>query len=190
MKQIILGYSLDSVGNNERGMFEKIELPNKENIIYSNIYDINLYDVNFKIGSKKKFDMSVTYDGFTIISEKFRMFCLENNYEGLEFLPLKKEIGFFWFKINNILLFDFESRKTKFSDYNEQNSKYASVHGATPVHLEVKDVLKDGFYRTDIFFGHHESKKPIEIVGTQTKDKMKKFGLRGIYFEKIFDYYP
>jgi hypothetical protein len=190
MKQTILGYSLDSVGNNERGMFENIELPNKDTIIYSNIYDINLYDVNFKIGSKKKFDMSVTYDGFTIVSEKFRLFCLDNKYKGLEFQPLKKETGFFWFKINNTIIFDFESRKTKFLNYDDSFVKYASVHGATPVHLKVKNILKDGFYRTDIFFGHHESKSPVEIVGIETKNKIKMAGLKGIYFEKIFDYYP
>lgn len=41
--------------------------------------------------------------------------------------------------------------------------------------------------RSEYSFGSYERKSYLIIVGTETAKKMKKYGLRGIYFDDIYD---
>src|SRR5271168_4733735 len=40
---------------------------------------------------KSEYDMYSTYDGQTIVSDRFREFCKRNNYKELEFLPFDND---------------------------------------------------------------------------------------------------
>jgi len=182
---MILGYVILDP-DNEDYMLDKIAQNKCAN--YSNIYDLNFINSSYQF-KKKKYNISSTYDGFKIVSEKFRQFCEREKYQGLEFVKLPKSSGFYWFKIHNIVEYDAGARKTQFINYNKECKGYEQIIGATPACLKSKIPLPDGFYRTDICFGNYAGKSPLEIVGTITMAKLKAAGFFEIYFEEILDEY-
>ena len=155
---------------------------------YSNIYDLNIIDPNFKVKGKK-YNISGTYDGFTIVSELFKKFCETEKYKGLEFLSLPNLPNFYWFKVFNVVEFDINARGTEFLNYNKICKGYEEIIGATPLCLKNKIPLSDGFYRTDICFGSFEGKSPVYLVGDVTMKKLKIAGFKEIFFEEILDKY-
>ncbi len=155
---------------------------------YGNIYDHKIINPGFKVPNRGK-NISTTYEGYTIVSEKFKAFCETGGYKGIEFLSLPGSPGFYWFLVNNILVFDFEARGTEFLNFSEKCKGYEEVIGATPVCLREPAILEDKFYRTDLFFGSFEGKSPVYMVGEETKKKLLAAGFREIYFEEIHDRY-
>ena len=183
-----IGYSLVFIGNDNNGVLEDyIEVEEDK---YLNLYSKNYMSNTFKLGSKfRKYDASVTYDGYDIVSEKFRSFCVENNYDKvLEFIPVPKEPNHYWLKvIGNIVEFDAEDRETRFLNYSKKYNAYEEIIGATPVVLKNKQKLGDNFYRTDLCFGSGLSKNPIILVREETRKKIKAAKLTGVYFEEIVE---
>jgi hypothetical protein len=95
---MIIGYALDfpdikcdMLGNYDAGNCSR----------YKNIYDLNVLNPKFKL-KKNKYSISCTYDGFVIVTVKFKHFCEKNNYRGLDFIPLISETEYYWFKICNV----------------------------------------------------------------------------------------
>lgn len=154
---------------------------------YSNTYKINVIDQQLVF--RAKWDISTTFDGFYIVSEKFKQFCENEKYKGLEFIILPQSSTFYWFKIHNVIEFNSEYRKTKFLNYSSECDGYESVIGANPACLKLNDPLTDGFFRTDLFFGSYAGKSPLYMVGEVTKQKLKAVGFKEIFFEKILDKY-
>jgi len=182
---MILGYAL-SIPDIKSNMLEDLTLD--ECARYSNIYDLNIFDPNFKVRSKK-YNISGTYDGFAIVSELFKQFCEKERYSGLEFCSLPSASGYYWFKIHNVIEFDADARETQFLNYNESCKGYEEIIGATPVCLKNKMALSDGFFRTDLCFGSFAGKSPVELVGDATKNKLITAGFNEIFYKKILDNY-
>jgi|SRR5580692_6417890 hypothetical protein len=182
---MILGYVID-VQDNGYEMLSGINLNKCAN--FSDIYKLNLINENFKLTKKIK-HISTTYDNFTIVSDKFKEFCLKEKYKGLEFVNLPKSPGFYWFKIKNVLKVDVIARKTQFLNFNKNCNGFEEIIGANPVCLKTKKCLQDAIFRSDICFGSGYRKSPIEIVGEITMEKMVATGFKEIYFEKILDEY-
>ena len=152
------------------------------------IYDLNIVNPNFKVPKKAK-NISSTYEGYTIVSEKFKTFCEAEKYEGLEFVILPSSPEYYWFKVHNILEFDIQARETRFLGFNKQCNGYEEIIGVNPTCLKNKFLLDDMFYRTDIFAGSFVNKSPSEMVGEKTKEKLKQAGFKEFFFEKILDKY-
>ena len=182
---MILGYSL-SVPDNDHYMLENIVLSPCAK--YKNVYDLNIIDPNFII-RKPVPNISYTYDGFLIVSGLFKKFCEDEKYIGIEFIKLPLSINFYWFKIQNILEFDSDVRKTKFLKYDAACDGYEEIIGATPVCLKKHIEIEDGFFRTDICFGSYAKKSPVELIGKSTKKKLEDSGFKEIYFKEILDKY-
>ena len=81
---MILGYSIEE-GDLKCNMLDELRLT--ECGRFSNIYDLNILNSEFKI-KNRKLDIGCTYDGFSIVSPLFKQFCIDEKYPGLEFLPL------------------------------------------------------------------------------------------------------
>lgn len=131
-------------------------------------------------------DLSATYDGFCVVSQKFRDFCLRKKYENLDFERFSNDKFHFNLKINNVVDFDFERRNTRFEKKCAKCGNYESVIGANPVHLNISKPILSGIYRTDVFFASGNEKHPLIIVGLETKDEMTKERLVGLQFSKAF----
>ncbi|MGN6398283.1 MAG: hypothetical protein ACTHMI_22110 [Mucilaginibacter sp.] len=154
---------------------------------YKDIYSINKIDPVIKIRTKKP--ISSTYDNFTIVSEQFKAFCETEGYRGLEFVVLPNSPGLYWFKIHNIIQYDSGSKGLRFINYNKECRGYEEVIGANPVYLKTKELIPDGFFRTDLCFGSFERKFPLMLVGTDTMKKIKSAGFKGLDISEVKDVY-
>jgi len=143
---------------------------------------------DFRI-SKTKYDYSYTYDGALIISQRFKDFCEKLEFTDIEFHKLQAQPNFYLFKVNSVIEFDSERRKTRFLEYNEKCGEYNEVVGAVPVCLKDNQKIKKGFYRTDIEFGRGYAKSPLIIVDKDIYKKIQKEKFKGLYGEKILDKY-
>ena len=168
------------------GMLDGVKLKDCDR--YSNIYDINLLNPSSRI-KKLKGGVGGTYDGFIIVDERFKQFCEIERYLNLEFMPILNSIGFYWFKVYNIVVYDAEARGTRFLNYHTDYKGYEEIIGANPVYLKSKEPLADSFYRTDICFGSYAGKMPLYLVGCETKEKLEANGFGEINFEEILDEY-
>lgn len=143
---------------------------------------------DFKI-KKTKYDISYTYDSALIVSQKFKDFCDQNNFIGINFHQLLSQTDFYLFKVRNIVEFDFKRRETEFLEFNKDVGKYNEVIGATPVCLKQKEPLMSGFYRTDIEFGRGYDQAPTIIAGISTYALIQKEKFKGLDAKVILDKY-
>jgi hypothetical protein len=183
---MILGYSISGCDNGYH-MLGKAELP--ECAKYMDVYQINKVNLQKEFRSIKE-DLSYTYDGFSIVTEKFREFCEKEGYGGLEFVALSGSQPYFWFKIHTVIEFDSVRRRTRFLEFNAECNGYEEIIGAHPVILKNNPVLADGFYRTDLCFGSYSGKSPTYCVGIETRRKLLAAGFGEIDYEEISDEYP
>lgn len=142
-------------------------------------------DINYRL-RKRIFDVYCTYDGFFIVSEKFKNFCEINKYGNIVFESFKNK-GYYFFEPQSIFLTNiFWHPFNKLGYWCDKCKHYSEVSGG---------VLKDDTFilesddfimRTDNFRGSFESKSPEIIVGLKTMEKMKAFGLKGLVFTDVW----
>lgn len=147
------------------------------------VVDREYVNPGFKL-NMKRYDLSHTYDGCTIVSASFKEFCEREKYSGVRFLLIGSTPEFYRLRLDNVVDFDAERRGTRFGRRCSQCDKYKSVIGATPCYLKgLARPLADGLYRTDLEFGDGDEKEYCIIVGVETARKMKGFELIGIDYE-------
>ena len=126
-------------------------------------------------------DLGGTYDGYHVVSRRFRDFCEERAFTGMEFVPLPADSDFFVLRLSLVLPFDAERRGTTIANPCPQCKAYHEVIGVTPPYLRgVSEPILEGFFRTDLEFGSGHSQRPLIVVGTGTyaelrAGKFKKF---------------
>lgn len=146
---------------------------------------LGYFNPSFKL-KRKIYDMSYTYDGRCIVSVRFKEFCEREGYQGLKFKVFEREPNFFLLIVDNEVKFDSERKGTEFINYCNECGNYESVTGFSPGYLkDVYEELTEGLYRTDLLFGTGNSKHPFIIVAPETKRKMLRESLKGLYFESI-----
>lgn len=149
--------------------------------------DVKYYPTNLQnLRKEQKYDISATYDGVIIVSERVVHFCYENSLENIEFVKVNCEPNMYKLEPKCILKFDCDKRKTRFINKCEVCGNYKEVIGATPAFLkEVSQPILKGIYRTDISFGSGCAKQPLIIVGIETKKVIDQQKFRGIDWNEV-----
>lgn len=144
-------------------------------------------DVHYKV-EKKRADILCTYDGYCIVTEKFKEFCNENKYPNITFIALTDSIGYYFFMPHDIYKLDYIHRKTQFLNKRECCGSYDEIIGATPAYkLSSFSTESDDFInRSEYLFGTKGCKDPLIIIGLKTQQKMKAFGLKGIDYKNVY----
>lgn len=160
-------------GSCEKLFPELIDIPKCEVCGYRT--DYRYHNPNFKL-RKKAYDYSSTYDSVTIVSDAFKKFCEENQYDNLEFIPLAKAPGFFQFYIKGNII--------EYTAHREENlcptcGFYESVIGPGIDLEKISEPLKDGFYQSDLWFASGNEKSPVEIIAPETFVKLKEKKFKG-----------
>ena len=130
---------------------------------------------------RRAWDLGVTYDGYLVVSRRFRGFCEDRAWPGLQFVPLPADDGFFVLRLSRVLPFDAERRGTTFAKPCPACGAFYDVLGVTPAYLRgVAEPILQGFFRTDLEFGSGPIQHPLAVVGTETyaelrAQKFKKF---------------
>ncbi|QTE23355.1 hypothetical protein [Polaribacter cellanae] len=179
--QEIIGKALDGL-DNDTHMYPNRDFPNK--CIQCSTPLNKGINPQYKL-KKKQYDLSHTYDGYTIVSERFKQFCLKNNFKGLVFSPLPNDKNFYVFRSNNIFEIDPIRRKVKFDRYCDKCKRFTSVAGGTPAFSKYSDKkLKNTIYRSDIEFGGIYELSPFLIISLEVFELIRKEKFKGIYFGK------
>lgn len=134
---------------------------------------------NFQLTKKR--DVSATYDGYTVVSQRFVDTWRECGGEGLIFIRLPSEIGYFLIDAERVIEFDAERRKTRFEKLKSCCNRYYAVAGATPAFLKHPETLNEReAVKTDLMFGGGDAKHPLIILPIKIGDLMKKAKLSGL----------
>lgn len=148
--------------------------------------DPNFVDPNFKL-RKKRLDISTTYDGYTIVSERFKNFCMNENIDGIEFIKLPSQPGFYWFRLNRILVVDQEkSLELEFMYYCDVCNSYAGIFGASNLKFKnVSELIPEGIYRTDLEFAQAHEQSPMIISSVELGNLIKAQNFKGICINSL-----
>lgn len=141
------------------------------------------------IVSKKRSSVRFTYDGYCIVTQEFKDFCMLNNYPQLVFKEFPKSPGYFCLFPLDIFPLDPIRRDVEFVKPCASCGGYEGAYGATPSYKADDFVLhsNDFICRSDIAFGEKRKRSPLVIVGLETEFKIKQFGLKGLYFDNVYE---
>lgn len=136
--------------------------------------------------TKRTLDISITYDGIYIASNRFRRVYEKYALKGLKLSQLPNDIEFFSLKATRSLEFDTVRRKTRFVDKCSHCGLFESVVGATPVFLKPGYCIEEQeFVRSDLEFGSGDEKHPLLMCGGFAASVLIDEGLGGLNLESV-----
>jgi hypothetical protein len=147
------------------------------------VSDREWIDPSFKPG-KTDLDASYTYDGYLIVSERFRSAVAGAD---VRFHQLPSAPGFYSLIVENVVRFHAARRKTTFERRCLQCGRFFVVAGATPVFLKSTGPLADKMYRTDVEFGTGDEQHPLIVVGPGLGEQLRVAGLEGVDLRLVSD---
>lgn len=131
--------------------------------------------------SKRKFDISKTYDGIMIASKRFRKSYVDNGLTGLIFTIIPDDHEFYSMHTTRRVKYDSKQRETEFFDECPFCNQYKSIIGATPIILMRGESIEDTeFVATDIEFGNDDQKSPLLLCGETCAKVLKQAQLKGV----------
>jgi hypothetical protein len=147
--------------------------------------DAEYFDRNFRV-NKRSWDFGSTYDGYEIVSHRFRDFCKRLRLTGLRFVRLPADPTFYWLRVLRVLAFDAKRRGTRFQQFCPQCKAYCWVTGATPARLlGVTGPIAKGLYRSDIEFACSHEQHPLLFVDTKTAEAIRREKFRKIVLKPV-----
>ncbi len=162
-----------------RSMYETDDLPGLCPYCHNTLEKIP--NLDFRTRTKK--DFVGTYDGFYIVSEKFKIFCDEQGFDNITFIPLKKSPGHYYFSPNTFFPVDYEN--TLFEHTGEPCPKCGNYRWFGGPHRIYSNQLftdNDNFiYRTKEYYGDKGRKFFLIIIGLKTARLMKERGFDNDY---------
>ncbi len=135
---------------------------------------------------KRRWDFGMTRDGYFSVSQRFRQFCEDQGWAGMEFVTLPADDQFFVLRLTRILTFDAARCEIRFEKFCRQCGAHHDVVGAIPVHLRgVSEAIEEGFFRSDLEFGSGHEHHPLILVGTKTAPKLRSQRFLRMQFDPV-----
>ena len=133
---------------------------------------------------RRRMDFSETYDGYTIVSKRFKAFC-EARELGARFTPLPADPSFFWLRAKRIVKCDLRSGETERLNKCPRCHEYHDVVGTDSVLWGAKKPVAKGLYRSDLEFASGHEQSPLLVVDVGTAQQMKRMKFRGLELDEI-----
>jgi len=132
-------------------------------------------------------DLTITADGFPIVTERFKSFLLSNcRKSAATFYSLRNSKTYYILRANKSLPFDHEKVGTRFISLCIKCDQYESVVGISPPKiLGISKLPKNSLFRTDLEFASMYEKAPCLIISPDLKERMNAIGFRGIDYTQI-----
>lgn len=148
--------------------------------------DEGYIDPGFRL-HKKSMDISSTYDGYIIVSERFKGFLESQAITGVELIALPSQPKHYWLVIRNVLEVDTnKSLGIRFLYYCDVCECYAGVFGTNDLRFKgVESPIAKGVYRTDLKFAQAHEQSPMIVVGAETGAAIKAAKFKGVCLIKI-----
>ena len=135
--------------------------------------------------TKRKWDVSGTVDGYTIVSKRFRDYCKAQRWKGMRFVPLPADDDFFVLRLTSVLRVDAKRSETMFEDRCPKCRAFYSVIGGAEYLRGVKKPIKEGFFRSDLEFASGPEQAPLILVGIDTAAKLRKKKFQRFHLEAV-----
>ncbi|HEX5745174.1 MAG TPA: hypothetical protein VFZ09_02960 [Archangium sp.] len=131
-----------------------------------------------------RYDVSSSYDGVVVVSQRFRDVYERTGLTGLEFTPLTG--GYFALRATHTVVFDSARRGTRFVKKCDACGQYESVAGAAPAFLVDGEAIGElAFARTDLEFGSGDERAPVFVCGARAAEALRGAKLKGMDLEKV-----
>ncbi len=131
-----------------------------------------------------KLDVSTSYDGVGVVSQRFREVYEAAGLTGLRFLSIGAR-GFVVLA-DAVVEFDPVGRGTRFEKHCESCGTHGAVAGAYPVLLRGgSEAPGRGFARTDLEFGSDDEKSPVLVCGDEAAEVLRAATLRGLELGQV-----
>lgn len=129
---------------------------------------------------------AVCAGGRSIVSPRFRDFCLEKGYDDIVFHRVEKKRELYEMRPTQILEVDMDRSRPLLTDFCRRCGNFESYLFGVGLFLDnVTQPIKAGFYRTDLIWGCSAGKHPVIIVAETTMREIKAAGLTGITFRAV-----
>ncbi|MBO4827124.1 MAG: hypothetical protein J5506_07835 [Prevotella sp.] len=137
---------------------------------------------------KRTGDVWVSYDGFYIVSTRFKKFCEEQGFPNLIFVPIVSSKGYFFFMTNEIFKFDHIRSDVLFITKRACCGNYDEIIGEPRFQSPIEKKDLDNFIcRDEYYYGSLYNKNQIIIVGSKTQELMMQYGLSNLYFIDVYE---
>ncbi len=143
-------------------------------------------DVASKIVINKRADISCTYDGFVIVTERF--VSLLGEIQECEFTLVANSPGYYVLSPHKIVYYDNGDDRLEYGRCCSKCSLHQFIMGADPISISDKDAIqKRDIVRTDLEFGEDDEKCPVILCGSEIAEilKNKKNQIRGLRLSEI-----
>ena len=148
------------------------------------VTDRSWVNPSFRLAPRHAVDVSYTYDGCLIVSDRFRV--VASRFSGADYTPLPSQPGWCVMTALQTVPFDSRRRKTRYEDWCSACERWTQVAGATPVFLvDPPTPLPDRFLRTDVEFGSGDEQHPLVLVGPGLARALDDKALSGLEMMKI-----
>jgi len=144
-------------------------------------------EIDVKYRAKKcKADLYFTNDGYLVADDRFKKFCMENNYPGLVFDPLPNSPGYYWFYPTIIYDLDWGRGITERTRICPECG-HTCFFKAIPLFKmpDYSPYSNDFIYRSDIEIGD-DLRSPLIIIGLKTEAKLLKAGFKGFKYIPVY----
>jgi len=142
---------------------------------------------NLNYRMRRRNDLYITYDGYFVVSQKFKYFCEERGYSGLIFVKLPKTNGFYFFTCEKQTLYLDEEWLRHTVEKQPCCGCYYEIGGPNKIIENIKDINTDDFIAKSHLSLESNRKSPIIIIGLSTMKAMQDYGLKGVYFDDVYE---
>jgi len=133
---------------------------------------------------KRRYDISSSYDGVSVVSRRFKELYDRTALTGLRFSDLGDDA--FAICATEVVQFDTQRRGTRLEKKCDVCGRYESVVGATPPCLLPGRVVSPlSFARTDLEFGSADEKSPLLLCGDDVAQILWAAKLKGVVLKKV-----
>lgn len=130
---------------------------------------------------KRQYDISTTYDGVVVVSERFASLWKRHAFHGLSFHPLPDDPTFAAIHAMRSVRFDAERRGVRFGKKCNVCGHYDSVLGPIPVILKRGSRISEKeCVQTDVEFGSGDQMNPKLLCGELAAQTLAAAKLKGL----------
>ena len=106
---------------------------------------------------RKKYHLSVSYDGFKVVSQEFKDLYEISSWQGLVFYPVPKSKGFYLIECSQQVVLNEAKRPIEFESKCNECGLYMGGYGSVPPYIDADVFQKlkpNTFYRSNLEFGY------------------------------------